>query len=56
MICLQDVEMHQDRYTRAPIPIVGVKQSGVDHLVQNRRARPVSGPTKRGESLSVSRK
>lgn len=48
-MCLQNVEVHQDRYTRTLIHIVGIEQPGMDRLVQNRRARPVGGPTKRGE-------
>lgn len=40
--------MYQDRHSRTLVHIVGVKQSSMDHLVQNRRGRSVNGPTKRG--------
>jgi len=41
--------VHQDRYTRALVHIVGAEQSHMDHLVQNGRARPVGRQTKRGK-------
>jgi len=47
--CLQDPEVHQDRYTRTLVHIVGAEQSHMDHLVQNGRTRPVGRQTKRGK-------
>jgi hypothetical protein len=43
--CSQDFEVHQDRYTRALVPVTGAQQFRVDHLVQIRRTRPVGGKT-----------
>lgn len=40
--------MHQDRYTRALVPITGAEQFRVDRLVQIRRTRPVGDPAERG--------
>jgi len=48
-MCSQDSEVHQDRYTRTLVHIVGAEQSHVDHMVQDGRTRPVGGQTKRGK-------
>jgi len=47
--------VHQDRYTRTLVHIVGAEQSHMDHLVQNGRTRPVGCQTKRGKRHTTHR-